>query len=161
MSVVTSSNGPTTSRSLSYPNATPKKTLTPSTKRTHLLDKVCLVINLEGFCLGDQFLPRELGWCDWTSQHKGSIHYKPIVPSPDLSPKDQQTAYYCTTHIHGLSSYPHSLYHMAHELKTDAQHLYKQHKAAERSLFTYKGILIQRRWLTSLGIPHIDLEPLG
>ena len=72
MSVATSSDGPTT----------------PSTKRTHLLDKVCLVIDLEGFCLGDQFLPRELGWCDWTGQHRGSIHYKPSVPWPDLSPKD-------------------------------------------------------------------------
>ena len=116
------------------PLTTPKKTLTPSTKRTHL-DKVCLVIYLEGFCLGDQFLPRELGWFDWTGQHRGSIHYKPSVPWPNLLPKDRPTAYYCTTHIYGL------LYYLAHELKTDAQHLYEQYKTAKRS--------------------HIDLEPLG
>ena len=113
----------TTSRSLSVPRTTPKKTPTPSTKRTHLLDKVCLVIDLEGFCLGDQFLPRELGWFDWTGQHRGSIHYKPSMPWPDLSPKDRRTAYDCTTHIHGLAYYPQNLYHLAHELKTDAQHL--------------------------------------
>ena len=147
--------------SLSDPRTTPKKTPTPSTKRTHLLDKVCLVIDLEGFCLGDQCLPRELGWYDWTGQHRGSIHYKPSMPWPDLSPKDRRTAYYCTTHIHGLPYYPHSLYHLAHELKTDAQHPYEQHKTAERSFVTYKGSLIQRRWLTSWGMPHIDLKPLG
>ena len=26
---------------------------------------------------------------------------------------------------------------------------------------SYKGSLIERRWLTSWEIPHIDLEPLG
>ena len=144
MSVATCSNGPTTSRSLSHPPTTPKKTPTPSTKRPHFLDKVCLVFDLEGFCLGDQFLPRELGWCDWTGQHRGSIHYKPPVTWPDLHLKDQRTAYYCTTHIHRLPYYPHSLYHPAHELKIVAQHLYKQHKTTERSLVAYKGSLIQR-----------------
>ena len=103
----------------------------------------------------------ELGWCDWMGQHRGSIHYKPSVPWPNLSPKDRRTAYDCTTHIHGLAYYPPSLYHLAHELKTDAQHLYEQHKTTERSLVAYKWSLIQRQWLTSWGMPHIDLEPLG
>ena len=152
---------PTQMSVTSTPNEECPSNTTSHPKTTHLLDKVCLVIDLEGFCLGDQFLPRELGWCDWTGQHRGSIHYKPSVPWHDLSPKDQRTAYDCTTHIHGLAYYPQNLYHLAHELKTDAQHLYQQHKTSERSLVAYKGSLIQRRWLTSWGMPHVDLEPLG
>ena len=104
------------------------------TKMTHLLNKVCLVIDLEGFCLGDQFRPREIGWSNWTGQHRGSIPYTPSVPCPDLSPKDRRTAYYCTTHIHGLPYYPHSSYHLTRELKMDPHNLYKQHKTPERPL---------------------------
>ena len=37
----------------------------------------------------------------------------------------------------------------------------KDTRSLERSLVAYKGSLIQRRWLTSRGMPHIDLAPLG
>ena len=140
MSVATSSNGPMTSTFL-LKNT--KKTLTPSTKRTHLLNKVCLVINLEGFYTGHQYLPQELGGCDWPRKQKGLIHYKPSVPWPNPSPTDRQTAYYGTTHVHRLHTTQTCLYHVASELKTDAQHLFEQQKTPKRPLVAYKGGIIK------------------
>ena len=87
-------------------------------QRPTLSNNVCIAIDLEGFFSG-----RQLGWCDHTGQHQGSIHYKPCVHWPDLSAKDRRMAYYCEKYVHGLPYYPRQSYHVASELLADVRHL--------------------------------------
>ena len=110
----------------------------------HLLAKVFVVIDLEGFALGGPFLPRELGWCDWTGQDKGSIHYKPWVPWPDLSPKDQWMAYYCTQHIHRFyyHLYLDQPYHLGSELPINVRDLYHKNNTSGLQRWDHRTTMV-------------------
>ena len=144
------------------PNTTGPPPLPLRTKATtkHPFDEVCLVLDLEYFCSGRQILPRELGYCDHTGNHHGSIHYKPCVEWPHLSVKDRRTAYYVSKYVHGLPYYPRENYHMASELLVDVRHLYQQFKTPQRTLVAHKGGM-EGDWLETWNIPHLDLEHWG
>ena len=134
----------------------------PNTKTTtpNPLNRVCLVIDLEDFFTGRQFLPREFGWCDHTGKHYSSIHYKPCVPWPNLSAKDQRTAYHCTKYVHSLPYYPRESYHVASELLVDVRCLYQCYKTPERFMVAHKGG-IEGTCFTTWKIPHLDLKTLA
>ena len=129
----------------------------PKTTTTHPFDEVCFVLDLEYFCSGRQILPRELGYCDHTGTHHGSIHYKPCVEWPHLSAKDQRTAHYVSKHVHGLPYYPRQDYHVASELLVDVRRLYQQFKTPQRTLVAHKGGM-EGQWLDTWQIPRLDLE---
>ena len=72
------------------------------------MDKVCVVIDLEGYHLKSRggFHVWELGFCDWERHRKGVVAYETYGVLTDLPREDRKTAIFVMTHIHGLPYSP-------------------------------------------------------
>ena len=55
-----------------------------------MLSQVCLVIDMEGYHRGSDFIPHELRWSNHDNTDCDSIRY-PWLPCSYLSDKDQRT----------------------------------------------------------------------
>ena len=124
-----------------------------------MLARVCLVLDLEGVELQDQFIVRELGWCDWTGRHSGHVHYHPSVPYPE-DWKERRQIRFVRRHIHGLPYYPHG-YEKARpavQLEHDVKRLVEQFQRPDKNVVAYKGGHYEKDLLERWGIPHFNLE---
>lgn len=135
------------------------------------LDRVCLVIDLEGFPVGPsrgkekRFLVREMGWCAWPgyASDVGSHSYFILENTHSLTLNDRRTIRYVTTHIHGMTYTPAPEEHSRApwQLYDDIRNLYNTHRTSDRQLVAYKGGHIERDILQKMGIPSLDLESWG
>ena len=130
---------------------------------THPLNQVCLVIDMDGYRRGSDFIPRELGWCNHDNTDCDSIHYYPRWPYSFLSDRDQRTAHYIYQHIHGLNYYPGAWKDYPHfdDLKQDLVDLYNKNKTPERRTIAYKGGHVEKDLLKELKLPSFNLEEAG
>ena len=71
-----------------------------SLETSHVLVKVCLVIDLDGFMSQEGFIPREMGWCTYDNRSYGWYHYYAWLPYTHLSAQDRRTARYVQRHVH-------------------------------------------------------------
>lgn len=135
------------------------------------LNKVCLVIDLEGFHVSasrgnpKQFLVRELGWCAWPghAHDVGSYRYFNLREFRTLLLKDQKTCRYVSKHIHGLPyrPTPEEQARPPWQLREDLRNLYNLHRTPERPSVAYKGGHVEKNLLDKMGIPCVDLEVWG
>ena len=129
------------------------------------MDKICVVIDLEGFQIKSRggFYTRELGYCDWQRHHIGSKHYQTSGCLMDLPMRDRKTCEYVTKHIHGLSytARPWENARPPRDLHNDVRALYEQHRTPHRYLVGYKGGHVEKDLLDSLNIPSHNLEEDG
>ena len=133
------------------------------------LNRIGMIIDLEGFHLNPrrgkpgEFLPRELGWCDWRGCGHGSHHYAHSSRYPDLPLRDRRTVRYVTQKVHGLPFLPtpEEQARPAFQMTQDIKELYKEYCTPERPLVGYKGGTIERDTLETLGIPSVNLERFG
>lgn len=134
------------------------------------MDSVCLCIDLEGFYIPPTFHVREMGWCDHTGQHHGSLHYDPGLQWTKLTAEQHRHIWHVIRHIHGLSLHPplnplvgeriHP-YHPVQALRDHVYTLYLQHATPQRNVVAYKGGHFERDLLKELRIPSLDLEEHG
>jgi hypothetical protein len=68
------------------------------------MDKVCAVVDIQGFDFGDRFIARELAIC--SDQLTQCQELNPKLNLKSLTEKDQQTVRHCTKFTHGLNFCP-------------------------------------------------------
>ena len=131
----------------------------PSSKT---LNRVCLLIDFEGFYLNNVFKCREMGWRSWNN-HRGNIKYKMLHYFEALREKDKVTAKCVTKHIHGLTFNVGDHEHPKPQecLYQDVYELYNTFKTLQQDLVGYKGGHFEKDVLNELNIPCINLEEWG
>lgn len=129
------------------------------------MDKICLVIDLEGFHIKSRggFHVRESRYCDWKRHDIGSKSYQAFGYLRDLPMRDRRTVEYVTKHVHGLPyvAKPRENAKPPYELHDDVRALYEKHRTPQRTLIGYKGGHVEKDLLNSLDIPSHDLEEDG
>ena len=68
-------------------------------------DRLCLVIDLEGFFVQKKFRVREIGYYSWNEQFGRRAFFQPATLK-DLSHKDEKTVNFAKHKIHGLTYQP-------------------------------------------------------
>ena len=125
-------------------------------------DKLCIILDLEGFFLNKTFHVRELSYYSWNEQHGRHAFFIP-VPHETLNNKDKRTVDFVKTKIHGLTYRPTPEEHFQNPLILGilVQTLYDNYKTDKRNVVGYKGGHIEKDLLQKLNIPSLNLETLG
>ena len=135
---------------------------TETMKYIDQLDKVCVVIDMEGFKVCKKFVVRELGWCDYRGVECEAFQYRPKLPFSALTPQDQRAARYLKRSVHGLSYYPRTWEaHEVDDVCKDVVNVYMRHKSQQRQYVGYKGGHYEKDLLRNLHIPSFNLELAG
>ena len=126
------------------------------------LRHVCMILDLDGYFVNQQFLIREMGWCDLKGQ-TSSYHFTPALDYSQLDWKDRKTVNYVYHHIYGLrfnaspgeQALPDTLAIIM------LQTLYQSLRTSTQYVVAYKGGSVEKRLLDKLNIPHVNLEFFG
>lgn len=135
---------------------------------------VCLVIDLEGFFIHEEykgvetsrFLVRELGWCSVGGKGRrcGVKHFRPDVSYHTLHSRDKVTCWY-STNVHGFSFYCQEAVetgcYSQDRLPSLVKELYDTLKRDRDDRVAYKGGHMERDLLNNLSIPCVNLEAFG
>lgn len=128
------------------------------------MERVCAVIDIQGFELESGFVPREVAICS-DSLFTLCQELNPKIYFRNLSDKDQKTVIYCSKFIHGLKILPfHPVEHAYLPLSSDIGPLLKLYydivKTPERTLFAFKNRRVGEI-LKDMEIPGLDLDDLS
>ena len=125
-------------------------------------DRVCLVIDLEGFFVQKKFQVREIGYYSWNEQFGRHAFFQPATLK-DLSHKDKKTVDFAKHKIHGLTYQPRYQERAYEHDQADIVllRLYNQYKTGERTVVGYKGGHVEKDLLNKLNIPGLGLETWG
>ena len=133
-----------------------------SSAKVTKMDKVCMVVDLEGFTVDKRFYVRELGAFDWKGRR---CNYKFFMPMPfeSLSDRDRRSVRYVTRHVHGLPFKPKGFeLAMSQEyVEQTLMNLYRRSKTETLDVVGYKGGHVEREVLRKLNIPYLDIEAFG
>jgi len=104
-----------------------------------LQNKLCFILDLEGFFINKTFQVRELGYYAW-NRDNGRHAFSLPIPYKELSDKDKRTVNLVTKKIHGLSYQPlkAEYYHKPEELEDLIQTIYSRYKQGQRTVVGYK-----------------------
>ena len=134
-------------------------------REVEVMEKICAVIDLEGFQLESMggFHVRELGFCDWERNRKGSVTYETFGRVSDLPEKDRKSVVFVTNKIHGLSYYPTPQENAYPPWRIDdhVRAIYQMAKTRQRDRIGYKGGHVEKDLLERLKIPSHNLEDDG
>ena len=125
-----------------------------------LRDDVCLVIDMECFCVDGVYRCRELGFCSWRGDC-GRVAVTPFKRRCHLTTREKQQVHYVTREIHGLSYTPDRRENEIRSVRHYLQQLYAEFSTDQRRRIAFKGGHIEKDLLLSCNIPHLDLESLG
>ena len=118
------------------------------------LNEVGLLVYSQGFAMsGDEYIIRELAFCDWTGQHHALLKYqlpKGVSYNP-LSEEAKTRVDRQTRTVHGLpfeqyTAYNRHEFHPYHQIKDDITRWCQQYLTAKRGrlgVFTLNGLY---RW---------------
>ena len=124
-------------------------------------DDVCLVIDMDGFHVGDRFQCRELGYCSWKGD-TGRVAFKPSTPFKHLTDKEKRYVTYVQRNIHGLRYTPNAVDEEIHNNPySTLRRLYKEFTTEHRTRVAFKGGYVEKDVLMDLHLPYVDLELLG
>lgn len=126
------------------------------------LNQVCMVLDLECFCIDSKQCCRELGY--YTHKHRyGRVAFFMNVPYRHLSERDKRRVNYVRRYIHGLTYRPRTEEHARNlkELKDTVLDIYERCKTDCKYVVAYKGGHVERDLLRELNIPSLDLELYG
>ncbi len=125
-------------------------------------DKVCMILDLEGFVLDKTFHVRELGYYTWQDKFGRRAFYIRTLWC-QLSPWDRRTVSFVKHRVHGLTYQPRKEeksdeYYRVEEVMRE---LYEETVTPERTVVGYKGGHVERDTLNRLNIPGMNLELYG
>ena len=133
------------------------------------LHEVGLLVYSQGFALSrDEYIIRELAFCDWTGHHHALFKY--LLPQGvsynQLSEEAKTRVDRQTQTVHGLPFEPYTAYnrhtfHPYHQIKDDITRWCQQYLTPQRGrfgVFTMNGL---SRWLHELSYPLVVLEGQG
>ena len=122
-------------------------------------EKVCMVVDLEGFFVKKKFQIRELGYYAWTGDH-GRYAFYAKTPWHDLSVDDKRVVSYQKYNINGLTYEPmkEERGYESEEHEEVMKELYDKFKQGKRTVVAYKGGHVERDLLNKLNIPNVNLE---
>ena len=125
-------------------------------------DRLCLVIDLEGFFVQKKFRVREIGYYSW-NEHFGRHAFFQPATLRDLSHEDKKTVNFAKHKIHGLTYQPRYQERAYEHDQADIVllRLNNQYKTEERTVVAYKGGHVEKDLLNKLNIPCLDLETWG
>ena len=103
-------------------------------------DRLCLVMDLQGFFVQKKFQVREIGYYSWNEQFGRHAFFQPATLK-DLSHKDKKTVNFAKHKIHGLTYQPRYQERAYEHDQADIVllRLYNQYKTEERTVVAYKG----------------------
>ena len=130
---------------------------------TESLQKVCLLVDFEGFYIQDKYYCRELGWSAVKEGTCGNIKYQTPMSLKQIKGRDRWNVAYVTGRVHGLAfdddpteeAKPYACF------EQDVQKLYDKYKTDDQPLAAYKGGQAVKDTLKKLGIDAINLEHWG
>ena len=133
----------------------------------------CLCLDLDGFYVNNKFVVREIGWyAPLLNNHEafGVQHFTHDYTWDMLSKKDQRTVAYVKRNVTGMTFRPSPAEFLLQDTSTlpgqdhvpvYVEHLWTHFKTSDCNKVAYKGGTVEFVLLTLLGIPSLDLEPLG
>lgn len=124
------------------------------------MDKICCIVDFQGFKVNRKFLVREFGWINMETGETGI--YKFSLPLRDISSKDRSTISYNENNFHGLSYGPASgdgAIDIKH-LDSKVMEVHNKCKRGDVDIVAFKG-LEKKDILTRLKIPFRNLEEFG
>lgn len=131
------------------------------------MNDICLCIDLDGFRLEDDFIVREMGWCDKSCLHMGFHHYSHNHKWSTLSKKEQRTVNYVRDMVTGLTFKPRPVEFQRQSIELQASVvkdvfvLWERFKTPKQSVVAYKGGTLEKKLLIQLQIPYVNLEDFG
>lgn len=127
----------------------------------------CLCIDLDGFHVGGTFLVRELRWCAPLTENRevyGVHNFTHDYTWDHLTFKDQKQAAFVKRFVTGLSLRPSPIEYKygsvlpQEDLPLAMLKLWRHYKTDACDIVAYKGGTLEKRLLTLLNIPSLDLE---
>lgn len=130
------------------------------------LQRICLIIDFDGFDIGGKFSTREFGGVALTHPRNSlpfSHYFSVEKPIKDYSEKDWKTICYTARKVHGLSLFPRRQENASSQdwLPVILKQVWDSCKTPECDLVAYKGGHYERDMLSALNIPHFNLENAG
>ena len=126
-------------------------------------DNLCLIIDLEGFHIGNHFEERELGYYSWRGD-RGSFFFDVRTPYAKTSQRDRRTIHRVTRLITGLpyqateSEIP---LHHPKALRGIVKALYKEFRTEFRTVVGFKGGTLEKSVLLDCKLPYMNIEDWG
>ena len=123
------------------------------------MDKLCAIIDAQGFIIDGKFYVRELSFNEYNSPNVLTWEFELPYCFDELSPKDKITNHYIESNITGLPyQLPIGSKHMSYDkLKPFIGYLYEKSKSPSRKFFGIKNQQITDL-LVELNISFISLE---
>ena len=121
-------------------------------------DRLCLVIDLEGFFVQKKFQVREMGYYSW-NEHFGRHAFFQPATLRDLSHEDKKTVNFAKHKIHGLIYQPRYQERAYEHDEVDIVllRLYNQYKTEERTVVAYKGGHVEKDLLRYQCTPNLTI----
>ena len=126
-------------------------------------DELCLIIDLEGFTVRNQFQVRELGYYSWQGD-RGSYFFDVTIPYKRLRDREKPQIHYVTRCISGLPYRPAQCERPVHHqraLRGLLRHLYREFRTDLRTVVGFKGGHFEKDVLIDLKIPYKNIEQWG
>lgn len=127
------------------------------------MEKIFLLIDLDGYQFNKRFQIRELGWYDTNRHTHGSYHFDLSLSAPPIGHPDWEQITFATQNIHSLSLTPHpdELLQPPESVHHVVKYLYKRSKTEAKRTVAYKGGHIERDLLRDVQLPSVNLEDYG
>ncbi|XP_015926888.2 uncharacterized protein [Parasteatoda tepidariorum] len=128
------------------------------------MDKICCIVNFEGFNFDNKFLVREFGWINIDTGKIGVNRFNLRPFSTGLTPKESSTIRFTENKLHGLSFCPARGENTISLDLLDAKvtEVYEKCKSQDKCVVAYKGGgKTKRDILERLKIPFKNIEDFG
>lgn len=126
-------------------------------------DRICGIIDLDGFHVEDEFLVREFGYISMKWKVGKSKRYDLSPYGHRLSKQDLKTIRYVKNNVTGLTFKPMlgELFYDLDDLDDHVVDFYESCKTSSRKVLAYKGGHVEQDLLDDLEIPSENLEIYG
>ncbi|XP_042913686.1 uncharacterized protein [Parasteatoda tepidariorum] len=123
-----------------------------------IMDRICCIVDFEGFWVNSTFLAREIGWINISTGMSGTVRFD--LRGYQRSLPDLMNCDYITENISGLTFEPMlgEPTISPHLLDGKIREIYSNCRTPYKHVIAYKGGHVEKDVLERLGIPCINLE---
>lgn len=126
------------------------------------LNRICLILDLDGYRIKSGFVTREMGWCE-PGGNARSLHFKSSYKYDQLSPRDKCQVDYVYKNIHALpfDAHPREYPNPERLVPQLVRRIYSLNRKPHQNIVAYKGGNLEKSLLKKLKIPSVNLEWYG